>query len=976
MALDGPQTRDTEVKPPRTNGGRQLPGKRSHRPRLSGLGAKTAAAAAIAAAAVILLGGLVLARTGGAIRDLERAQYAGMAADARLRLDRLVGRDRDRMMNAAFSDGLYELLARGAAPPDTFIRPTFAGQFPAQYGDRFVGVYDLGGKRLYAWADAGQSQLETVAGNALFRVLDNREPSVGLIRQGDQLFWVAGAPVLPTNYTAANQPIRGYVVVAQPFNPNLIAPGVNGRPGRVELTALEPAKEAFRTQVGPAASSDSIQVNFALSDIFAQQNTLATITTGRGEFRSLEGRIRSLAGLGILAVFGLAAAGYFAARRFLVAPVERLSQVLAPVHTGQTPGLIGSIGAAAEWNAVVQAVNRLVSNSRSFGEHFERLANVVTEGAWERDLGSGEWTVTARFRELVGYQAGEFPTPIAALAARLDPNDAAVVLGWLEAELPSPRSLTADVRVRRNGGFRWLRLSGEVTSVGPGLPSRVIGLVADLTGAQEAAAKVAEAARTLAHRRSTDGRFLSGLAPRLAADPVAAQQLDYIGRGMAGTLGTESAPCDLFALLQVSAGTKELSIVPGVPEQVMGDQVLLKAAIDLLLGSSAEGRTMLRADQPDRGRPEQIRIAIDDRTPTNPETIATIGTVLTTGEHPAGEVALTWRALHALAKALGGVAGIDGDPAGTRRWITVPLPPVAEPPAAPADLEYHDPAAHTWDSDQASPAVENDYRPDHAMHPARPSQRVELVADATVTINLDDTTPAPTAAPIGAQFIASLAAGDPAAHRAASAAMAEIPARLLDLKGHATAGEIGAVIDGSETVARVAAVIGASDLVARCRDVIDAAESQYLDAGDDLVLALDAAWTRTAEALAPHLHSPEPRTPPIDSATLEQLTLSLGDGGLGTQLVEHVLTEAPGLVEAIEEAAEKADWPAMKASATDLNGMCALIGAAPLAARCSAAAAAVGSDGWTEALAIRTEWNRVVEVLDRLMGARSGAITQ
>ena len=196
---------------------------------------------------------------------------------------------------------------------------------------------------------------------------------------------------------------------------------------------------------------------------------------------------------------------------------------------------------------------------------------------------------------------------------------------------------------------------------------------------------------------------------------------------------------------------------------------------------------------------------------------------------------------------------------------------------------------------------------------------------------------------------------------------------MLFRSGAVKAGEIGAVIDGAETVARIAEAIEATEVAARCRDVIDAAENQYLDAGDELVLALDGAWRRTAEAIAPYM--PEPSHPAIDPAMLEQLSASLGEGGLGAQLVGLFLAEGPGQVEAIEEAAGRADWQAVKANAGDLQGMCALIGAAPLAARCAAAIEAVGSDAWTEALAIRTEWDRVSQVLDSLMGARTGAIT-
>ena len=963
MAADALRTRESEPRQPRASGGKSLPTGRRPRFHLATLGAKTAAAIGIGAAAVIVLGGILLARTGKAVRDLERSQYAGIAADARVRLDRLVGRDRDRMMGVAFSDGLYELLARGAAAPDSFIRPAFAQQFPAQYGDRFVAIYDLGGRRLYAWADAGQAQLEAVATNPLFRVLDNREPAIGLVRQGEKLFWVAGAPVLPTNYTAPDQPIRGYVVVAQPFNPGWVGPAANGR---VELAALKLAKEAFHTRVGPASTRDSVRVEFALPDIFAQQNTVAAITTSRTEFSLLENRLLWLAVIGALAIVALAGAGYLAATRFLVTPVARLAQALAPVHVGQSPGLIGSIAPAAEWTSVVQAVNRLVSNSRSFSDHFERLANVVTDGAWERNLGSGEWTVTSRFRELVGYQAGDFPTPLAALTARLHADDAALVLPWLEAEVPNPKTLAADVRVRRGNDVAWVRIEGELASDGVGVASRIIGRISDLAGVRRAEAQVEAAAQTIRDHRLVEGRFLAALAPHLSSDPAAAEQLAVVGQSMAGTLDTTAGPCDLYGLLQESAGAAELSIVPGLPERVEADRALLKSTIDLLVHSAAPGgRLVIGADQPDRSRPERIRISVEDRHPTDRDATAKIAAVLATGQSEDGDLLLSWRAVYHLAKTLGGEAGIRGDAAGTSRWIIVPLCPIAVAASSPSD-DVALPAAPTWNAEESGAPFDLEPPLEPSPRPSRPSARVELVADATVTINLDDTAPIGAIATIGERFLATLQASDQTAQKLARVALAEIPARLTELTGAAKAGEIGAVIDGTASIIRIAEAIEATEVAARCRDIIDAAESQYLDSSDDLIARLDTAWRRLAEVLAPQ---------PIEPAMLEQLNASLSDGGLGAQLVGLFLAEGPGRVEAIEEAAGRADWTAVKANAGDLKNMCALIGAEPLAARCGAAIEAVGSDAWTEALAIRTEWTRVHHVLDSLMGAQAGAVT-
>ena len=121
-------------------------------------------------------------------------------------------------------------------------------------------------------------------GFGLFRTLDNREPTIGVIRDGARLIWVAGAPILPTNYADASQPIRGYLVVAQPFNPALMAPSAGERGGRIEVAAMDPPKQPFRTRI-ETLRGDSVRIDFSIPDVFAQQNTLASLTTGRGEFQ-------------------------------------------------------------------------------------------------------------------------------------------------------------------------------------------------------------------------------------------------------------------------------------------------------------------------------------------------------------------------------------------------------------------------------------------------------------------------------------------------------------------------------------------------------------------------------------------------------------------------------------------------------------------------------------------------------------------
>ncbi|MEZ4455087.1 MAG: hypothetical protein R2882_00860 [Gemmatimonadales bacterium] len=59
---------------------------------------RVATAVAIAVAAMVLVSLAVAGQTALAFRNLERRRYAGLAAESKLRLDRLIERDRARMM--------------------------------------------------------------------------------------------------------------------------------------------------------------------------------------------------------------------------------------------------------------------------------------------------------------------------------------------------------------------------------------------------------------------------------------------------------------------------------------------------------------------------------------------------------------------------------------------------------------------------------------------------------------------------------------------------------------------------------------------------------------------------------------------------------------------------------------------------------------------------------------------------------------
>ena len=979
----------TEATPPKGSKAVARPAITRLRFQLRTLRDRTVAAVVATGLAVALGGVLLLGRAGLAVRNLERNQYAAMAAESRIRLDRLVNRDRSRLIEAAYSDPFYEQVHRGAAPPDSMIRPAFVDRFPAQFGDRFVAVYDLAGNVLYRWADESLPQVEKLlATPALFRMLDNREPTIGLVRNGDDLYWVGGVPVLPTNFTDQSQPIRGYLVVAQRFNPANLAPGTGDRSARLELTPLDNPKSPFQTRVDAGSSRDSVRVTFSLSDVFAQQTTLATLTTGRAEYRSVDSTIRWLMLAGLLGAIGIAAALFVVARRWLVEPVSRVSAALVPSQNNPFPSLIGSVSTAKEWNRLTGAINRLLTYSRGSQERLDRLTGVSADGPFERELVSGDWTFTPRFRQLLGL-AGPESQPASVLADKLTTDDAsAAVLGWLAAERPEPSSISREVSLRANPSTR-LRFEASVATDSGGAPNRIVGRLTDLRpelAAREAVAR-ATAERTAA--RATQGRFLSALAETWPTDPArrveAVEQLRTIGAGLEGRLRPAPEAFDLFALLQELSGVEpeaDLRIVPGVPERVIGDRAMLRSTLLLFLGTTGRRRAVLRADQPDRLHLDRIRISIEDQRPTPATEAAAIARALEIGDGDGDtDPMLAWRAAHFLAAAQGGTAhfAVEGDVA--TRSVVLPLIEVAQPARSEEPVDPAAADAAMWRTD--SPDATFETPPTDSGRLSRPEPTIQLVADSTVTIDLDRPVDGP-AAPLGDPFAAALAGGAEDAVRSARIALDEVPARLVQLRGGVRAGEARTAIENAVAVERVAGLLGAFDLARHCRDLIDAADHSYLDTAEQVLTSLESSWARTADALrpagaavtgvSPAAVEPAPAEPAaIDPATLEQLTASIGDGGLGAQLVSLFLGEAPGRIEAIERAAAAGNTTEIGAVAADLKGMCGLVGAEPMAVQCDRARSAGGADAIAIAATLRKEWERAQRVLDQLMSARIGA---
>ncbi len=950
----------------------------------------------VVAIALILaaLSSLVYWRASSAITDLERSEYARLAGDVRNRVDRLIGRDKARLADVAFSDGLYQAIDHLTTKPDSGYQPPFADWFPRLFGDRFVSIYDLSGHHLYRWNDVAAEQLEQSAvTNAIFRMLDNREATAGLVRQGERLYWVTGAPILPRDRDPS-RPIEGYVLAAQPFRLSLLGLGPGDVANNLTLTGIDAARTAFPTEVESVAGGDSVRVRFTLGDIFAVQNTRADIVAGRAPFQRAQRHLLFLLVASFVGIAGLAFAGISLGRRWIVSPVERLASALKPVHDGELPSPLPSLSPVPEWNDAVGAVNRLVGTVRATQERFDRAFDAVRDGIWEQDLNSGEWTFSRRFRLLLGYEEAAFPDEQESLLEILHPDERDAVLAALQGSSGTGTAFTRDLRLHRaDGAWSWYRLEAEVLTDHAGSPVRFLGRLIDLSAERRAAETVRAAQAEQQAERAGMGRFLAAVAGRAARDEDSLwrDDVELIGRSLAGMLETHPAPFDLLDLLQEVAGEApvqvEVAVAPNVAVRVDGDRALIRRALvhlrDNAVRAARRGRVALTAERADQGGPTgqagRIRLVVENRGEplADADRIRAMELLGTEGDAVRDDAVLGLRVVREVARTLGGSAGIEtGADDATRVWITLPLPEVAVKYEATAAPDYGaDANATFWPPEPpvAAPAAT-------AGTPAEPA-KFELVADETVVIDFDAPTlttnghhPPPAAPTIVDHLRAN--PENPLALQMATVFLKDGPSRLRELRGSLDAQDPAGAAGAAQSLEGMAVLIGATALAEGCDRLEAAALVGDEPTARDRLGELETEFARLQGLLEPYVPNrpaPVSTRPPIDQATLAQLRASLAsDGaGLGTQLVSLFLAETPVRLETMERAARGGDRATLTAAAAELKGMCALVGAAPMAERCDAMSGA--TDLAAAVAQLRAEFERAHQVLEELLHARMNA---
>ncbi|MDR3038865.1 MAG: PAS domain-containing protein, partial [Candidatus Adiutrix sp.] len=175
-------------------------------------------------------------------------------------------------------------------------------------------------------------------------------------------------------------------------------------------------------------------------------------------------------------------------------------------------------------------------------EHLAAVIDAAGLGSWDWEIQTGRVTYSHRWAEIIGFKAEDLPPTVETWEKALVPEDLALA-NQAVADHCAGRTLhyEADFRMRhRNGSLIWAQDRGQVVEHDDqGRPSRLLGVLIDVTRQKEAERRLAESKEQLelifktAHIGAWDWDIPSG---KINFNDVYLRLLGYRPEEIAGTL--------------------------------------------------------------------------------------------------------------------------------------------------------------------------------------------------------------------------------------------------------------------------------------------------------------------------------------------------------------------------------------------------------------------------------------------------------
>ncbi len=285
-------------------------------------------------------------------------------------------------------------------------------------------------------------------------------------------------------------------------------------------------------------------------------------------------------------------------------------------------------------------------------ERLELVAIGARVGIWDTDCQTLEVYWSAGFSVMLGYEDGEITDDFAFFDNALHDEDRETVLGMLQRHMNNT-GMPFDVEgrlQRKNGDYRWYRITGQAQWGGDGRPLRLAGGITDIQEKKDFELAIIEAKEAALTAAKARGEFLANMSHEirtpmtailgftdLLEDPGISQDefkdrvqtirrngehllslindiLD-ISKLEAGKMNVERVDCSLkdlvgevLTLMQVRAQGKGVSLVPEflgeIPERIQSDPTRIRQILMNLVGNALKfterGEVKIRVHCPGR----------------------------------------------------------------------------------------------------------------------------------------------------------------------------------------------------------------------------------------------------------------------------------------------------------------------------------------------------------------------------------------
>lgn len=132
---------------------------------------------------------------------------------------------------------------------------------------------------------------------------------------------------------------------------------------------------------------------------------------------------------------------------------------------------------------IAQGIDRKLNfdSLRVSEERFQMAVEGSAAGIWDWDIASDTSYHSPRYRELLGYDDGEFPDEYISFQNALHPEDRPRMLAALEEHFRSGHRYDIDLRLKtKSGDYRWFKARGAVRRDAHGNPQRMAGSLIDI----------------------------------------------------------------------------------------------------------------------------------------------------------------------------------------------------------------------------------------------------------------------------------------------------------------------------------------------------------------------------------------------------------------------------------------------------------------------------------------------------------------